>query len=528
MTGRASVRRPGRFTFPIFHRRAVLTLLCVAASVASLSACDRCGSPEARPIGTLSEIHGDTVERDSSSQREHWQTAPLGAAFHLGDGVRTGLRAAAVIAMADDSELQLRQSTTVRFLVDGAGADEQAFDVRTGDALLIAGARITRLRTHVGLATVAPGTQVTLARHGDTLEYRVDIGEVSFRGPNGAFTVQAGENLEIGIGLAVLRRWSATPARGEVVAPSDAVRVADAAVAVPESEDPVREPSHPAGKDAARTEDDIATGPEYSHMGAVAGESFTVHTADLPVAVAFDFQDKCAGEGEVVSGNQRSRAAGRANLLLNAGARPYQVRCVDPQGGVGRRVVAHGTVRVLRDAGTRKLPPRAPTSFIEADGRAYTVYYQNQLPDVSVSWPNAPHANHYQLTIDGKSTTTDSSEHLFRSGSLYDGVHQVSFSAGERRSRATAFEIKFDNAAPKASLSSPIDRGFSAGDTVKIEGVALPMWKVSIEGGTIAVDADERFSGQVVTNAAHPDIAVRLRHPRLGTHYYLRRAATSP
>ena len=182
-------------------------------------------------------------------------------------------------------------------------------------------------------------------------------------------------------------------------------------------------------------------------------------------------------------------------------------------------------VRAISRSAAAALPT---VSFIEADGRAYTVYYQNQLPEVSVSWPNAPHADRYQLTIDGKSSATKTPERVFRSGSLYDGLHHVYFTAGERRSRTTAFEIKFDNAAPKASLTSPRVRGFSAGDKVEIAGVALPRWKVSVEGGKIVVDADERFSGVVLTHPGRPDIAVRLQHPRLGTHYYLRRAATSP
>jgi hypothetical protein len=512
MIGAASVDRSG-------HRVVVMLLRVLGSALALLSGCDGCSSPKTPPLGTLSEIHGDVVERDHATERGHWLKSALGATFHLGDGVRTGARSAAVIAMADGSELQLRQSTTVRFLVDGAGADEQAFDVRTGDALLIAGSRSMRLRTHVGLATLAPGSQIRLERHGEALEYRVDIGEVSFRGPAGDTVVHAGEHIEIGIGLAVLRKWSAAPSRAEAARPPDgAAPVASLAAAEPEK----------TGGGQPTREADVAAGPAYSHMGAVAGESFTVHTADVPVAVALDFRGKCAGQAELISGNQRSRSEGRANLLLDAGVRPYQVRCVDSQGRLLRRVVAHGTVRVLRDAGTRKLPPRAPTSFIEADGRAYTVYYQNQLPEVSVSWPNAPQADRYQLTIDGKSSTASRPEHLFRSGSLYDGVHHVYFTAGERRSRSTAFEIKFDNAAPKASLSSPRDRGFSAGDKVKIEGVALPKWKVSVEGGTIAVDADERFSGEVQTDPGRPDIAVRLQHPRLGTHYYIRRAATSP
>jgi hypothetical protein len=88
--------------------------------------------------------------------------------------------------------------------------------------------------------------------------------------------------------------------------------------------------------------------------------------------------------------------------------------------------------------------------------------------------------------------------------------------------------VRFDNAAPKASLSSPIDRQFKPGDTVTIEGVALETWKVSVEGGSVNVGADERFVGSVPTSASHPDVAVRLAHPRLGVHYYLRRASGSP
>jgi hypothetical protein len=118
-------------------------------------------------------------------------------------------------------------------------------------------------------------------------------------------------------------------------------------------------------------------------------------------------------------------------------------------------------------------------------------------------------------------------EHTFRSGALQDGTHTLTFRAGERSSRTTSVQIRFDNAAPKASLSEPADRSFAPGDTVRIAGVALPTWKVSVAGGTIKQDGSDRFSGLIVTSAQRPDIAVRLRHPRLGTHYYLRRATSS-
>jgi hypothetical protein len=254
------------------------------------------------------------------------------------------------------------------------------------------------------------------------------------------------------------------------------------------------------------------------------GESFVVHASELPVAVGFDVADKCAGEAELeLSGKrQRLRGRGRIALLLPAGTRSYVVHCL-----AKARSVARGTVRVVKDAGTRKLPPRAPTSFVDADGRAYTIYYPNQLPDIQVRWPNPPEESGFQLEIDGKLESVPGPEHLIKSGTLGDGIHQLSFRGTARRSRTTTVEIRFDNNAPTASLSEPPDRGFMPGADVNVVGVALEGWKVSLEGGTITRQSDGRFSGTIAPTAERPDIAVRLSHPRLGVHYYLRRAAAS-
>jgi hypothetical protein len=270
------------------------------------------------------------------------------------------------------------------------------------------------------------------------------------------------------------------------------------------------------------------SGPDFLNIQVRAGESFVVHAPEVPVALAFDFSHKCKGQGvvELTQGKQRSRGVGKANLSIPPGARGYTVRCIDARGVPGA-VVARGTAHVLRDAGTRDLPARAPTSIVEADGRSYTIYYQNQMPAVRVSWPNPPSATSYQLLTDDKTIAVKTPEHLFESGDLRDGVHRLTFSAGSRKSRTAKVDVRFDNTAATASLSTPSDRGFSPGETVVIEGVALPAWKLSVEGGTIEKVGADRFRGEVQTSAERPDIAVRLAHPRLGTHYYLRRAAGS-
>ncbi|HTU59987.1 MAG TPA: hypothetical protein VMF89_16155, partial [Polyangiales bacterium] len=88
-------------------------------------------------------------------------------------------------------------------------------------------------------------------------------------------------------------------------------------------------------------------------------------------------------------------------------------------------------------------------------------------------------------------------------------------------------EVRFDNTAATASLNAPQDRGFNAGSEVEIEGVLLPAWKVSVDGGTIERVGESRFQGRITTSPSAPDFAVRLSHRKLGTHYYVRRAAES-
>jgi hypothetical protein len=164
---------------------------------------------------------------------------------------------------------------------------------------------------------------------------------------------------------------------------------------------------------------------------------------------------------------------------------------------------------------------------VEADGRGYTIYYQNQPPDIHVRWPSAPDTTAYQLEVDGNVLKLTAAEHTFSSGALGDGQHRLTFSALARRSRTTAVEVRFDNTAATASLNSPPDRGFSAGSDVEIEGVLLPAWKVSVDGGTIERVGESRFHGRIATSPSSPDFAVRLSHRKLGTHYYVRRAAES-
>jgi hypothetical protein len=264
--------------------------------------------------------------------------------------------------------------------------------------------------------------------------------------------------------------------------------------------------------------------PEVVSFSVPAGESFVVHASELPVALGITAPRTCQGEVVVELNNGgRYRGTGVIKVWLDAATRSYSTRCAEKPAKTSLRA----QVRVLEDPGTRKLPTRPPTSNVEADGRGYTIYYQNQPPDIHVRWPSAPDTTAYQLEVDGKVLDLAAPEHTFTSGALSDGQHRLTFSALSRRSRTTAVEVRFDNTAATASLNAPQDRGFSAGSEVEIEGVLLPAWKVSVDGGTIERVGESRFQGRIATSTSSPDFAVRLSHRKLGTHYYVRRAAES-
>jgi hypothetical protein len=630
----------------------LLAALVASLLVSGVSAgCERCSPPEREAaIATLSTLTGSGVVRDFAKAPLTWQAASLGATLALGDGAKTDAKSTAELTFIDGATLALEANTTVRLLLD-SNEKQTGFDVQSGQAVLHVGKAGLNLRTHVGMAMIAPNSEILLRRNGDSLGFDVALGRLNFRDRNAAAVdLESGDSVDVGIGMAVLelkRKADDTtpttsdlhievvsgevrssgpagifprtlgagqhsviagthlklPAGSEVIVKRGSERVhlrgagefivgvekalaesrrgamrleameVDVEVRVPGGVIVAR--SSPSGTraevtvgerdgqlkvlrgsvssklygheeelkegdlrawdlasgGAATGEDAVnaSTGPVYRHMLVGAGTSFVVHTPSAPVAVGFAFNGKCPGEAqlELVGTKQKSRGDSSANLLFPVGSRGYLLRCIGDTGKLGK-IAARGNVQVLVDAGTRKLPPRAPTSNIDADGRTYSIYYQNQLPEVAVRWPNAPVQPKYQLELDGKPIELSAPEHLFRSGTLGDGTHALIFQAQGRRSRTTTVEVHFDNVAPKASLSAPDDRSYKPGDMVTVEGVALPTWKVALDGGSIVMSGGDRFSGQVQTSTERPDVAVRLSHPRLGTHYYLRRASGSP
>ena len=241
---------------------------------------------------------------------------------------------------------------------------------------------------------------------------------------------------------------------------------------------------------------------------------------------------RCSGKAILSVDQSKPNAtelAGRAyvGVALASGTHQYDVYCASDAGGRGQKF-ATGSIAVITDAGLRKLAESAPVTKLELDGRRYTVLYQNQLPKIALEWANAPSAASYALSVssrDGtKTLTTNLPSYSFAPGALAEGEHVLSFQGGGMRSRQTTVHIRFDNAAPTASIASPANGSFAPGSNVLVSGTAQPGWVVTVGAETLAQDAQHRFSA-LVTAPSDRALAIRFTKAQRGVHYYLRRSA---
>ena len=200
----------GTARFDMSAKWSVLLVL-VLACCAWLGGCDSCNS-EPPPVATLIEAQGTLVERDFATQVLVWQVAQVGANFGIGDGIRTGAGTSARLTLVDQTQLQLAQNTTLRFMSDDVEG-EQSINVEAGEVAMRIGQKDLMLRTQIGLAKLIAGTEITLRKTGEGLDYDVALGEAQFKSSTGELrSVKAGESLEVGIGMAVFSKGQAAPA----------------------------------------------------------------------------------------------------------------------------------------------------------------------------------------------------------------------------------------------------------------------------------------------------------------------------
>ena len=438
-------------------------------------------------LATLVEFTGGP-ERDTAATVNQWQAAQVGDDFDDGDGARTSKAAVARFRLINGAHLQLKPASQIRFKRSvQTGAIGVSVDM--GEASVQSTEGAVTLDSQFGEIVLDANSSITMSRDGARLSVGVELGSIQLGGEKR--TVKSGESVELELGGLILD-----------------VPAEPAASAQPEAEqEPEAEPE---------PELEVGDGVASADLVVKAGDTFVVHDPSPPTAVGFSVTGVCKGPARVVSGGQKTEAVGQANLRLNLGQHSYEVRCLETPDVVA----AKGQVRVLHDAGTRKLPAFAPQANVTTDGRRYTVMYQHRLPQVTVTWPSAPKADSYTLTVDGRTIQTKAPSYTF--SSLRRGTHHVAFAAATtppRQSRRTIVEVVYDAQAPAARVSSS-SLGFTPGEPVTISGKAMSGWDVSVSGKPIEVDKGQNFSADVDTDKAVP---ITFSHPTHGTHYYLRR-----
>ncbi len=294
-------------------------------------------------------------------------------------------------------------------------------------------------------------------------------------------------------------------------------------------------------EDSGAVEKSIATS-EPPVLTLPAGETATVHTMHLPAPVLVRIDPACgAGAYVEVARAGRFLPAGLAEtsgapqlravvLSFGAGGHAYRVRCPE-QTAAG----SSGSVRVLQDSGAARLPRAPGHDLVHADGRRYSVLYQNLLPDLTFDWPDAPPGEPVTLQLDGGDATAShggdaiplqGASYSFPSGKLADGTYTFWFELQRDprlRSLQTTLRVAFDNASPAAEIHEPED-GFEPKDgKVTVSGVAIEGARVSVGDTPIPLDAQYRFRGEVAVDPGDRSIAIRIAHPARGVQYYLRR-----
>jgi hypothetical protein len=278
--------------------------------------------------------------------------------------------------------------------------------------------------------------------------------------------------------------------------------------------------------------------PTVADLDVPSGESSSIHSPRGVADVRIHVDGVCDGDAliEVTSGRGKRtvfvHAGGAAAAIVALGTGSYadRVRCVDAQGRPGE-ARARATLQVVHDSGAQTVPRTAPHDFVDADGRHYSVLYQNLLPQITMRWPRAPQGAKTSAHLDpgnGKVQVFPASDGAsVTAGALAEGSYRFWFEVDgdpATRSPDTTLRVAFDNAAPAAELLQPIEGKATAG-TVEIGGIAVEGASISVDGHAIALDPAFRFHGEVIVGGGTPpnrSIAVRISHPTHGVHYYLR------
>jgi hypothetical protein len=224
----------------------------------------------------------------------------------------------------------------------------------------------------------------------------------------------------------------------------------------------------------------------------------------------------------------RVRGTGELRAHVPTGNFRHRVRCVH-DGRLAAPAHGSGRLQVLRDAAVRPLPIKPVSITADADGRRYTVSYQNRLPVITLRWPDAPKAAAYKLQVAPERDAAFSVQAKQPSVTLPperlgEGLHHFTFEADSVRSETGLLDVTFDYRARTAYLTTPLEgqRPSSHEGGVRVAGGTLLGSNVSVQGAALPLDSQGRFAGEVALPSGSTSVAVRVVHPTTGIHYYVR------
>ncbi len=487
-----------------------------------------CGGRSEPSLAELTDANGQ-VEGAPRAEPEAWQANQPGARYHRGDGVRTGaassarlrmIRGGGVLAMGATSLVRFGQADGLQSITLATGEAE----IETGDAALV-------VDTASGPARLGAGSRVRLQRRGRDTHLEVVVGTARIE-REGAEPVAlaAGDQVDVNSGGDVRVQAPSSTADAGVQDAAQAVAVAPIDAASQPATDPTTDDER--GPTLRGKKVPISAPPTAIDIALPAGETSTVHVARPPAHVRIPVSGLCDGVAvvQVAHGRGRHYYRGQENVpvTLPVGRNRYRVYCqtdgaLVPAADNSR---SRGTIRVLRDAGQRRVKTRAPANSVDIDGRTYRLLYQNRKPTITFVWPDAPSAPKYELTITdahGRVQRHDSSKprYVSSSGKLAEGSYRVRMAIpGGARSPETRVVLDFDNAAPVAQLDAAT---FGPGG-VEVRGLATVGSRVSIDGVDVPLDGHYRFHSQVALPAGRRAIAVKIVRQGGAVHYYVRRS----
>ena len=269
--------------------------------------------------------------------------------------------------------------------------------------------------------------------------------------------------------------------------------------------------------------------PSYWDFRLTAGESATIHDAKGATAVQFQFGGTCADGGFIeMDRDARFRTAkvsgGKeaANMMVGAGGWAYRLRCSTGSGDSA--AVASGRVVIVRDAGSRALPTQAAVNDIDADGRTWRISYQSVIPTIAVKIKGSGARFKLHVATGGKEQSFAGAGPSIKipGKSLEEGTYTYWVDRdGVKDPKVSTLVIDFDNTAPQVYIEKP-SNNVVWDPEILVRGAVLPGWNASVDGITIPIDKQRRFSAKVGKPVAGA-LAIKLAHPQRGAHYYLRR-----